>query len=97
MTQYQTRKSLNVPYSDSIFKEFYMEELEKNPLYRHLLTAMKAESKWPQEAWREALGDLHDYESVCFQKAFDRMQEICGTESDSAVKLNEFVFYRSMF
>ncbi|MDO4640416.1 MAG: hypothetical protein Q4A84_01755 [Neisseria sp.] len=91
-----TRK-IKQPHIDAIFREYYLEELAKNPLYRHLLAAMQNKPQWSQEAWFEALGDLHDYEYACFQNAFERIQEINGQGEQGAVRLNEFVFYRSAF
>lgn len=83
--------------NDGIFKEYYMEELAANPLYRHLVAALGERPDWPQEQWSEALRDVHDYEYQCFKNAFYRMREICGEDAPASVKLNEFVLYSSRF
>lgn len=96
MTSLQTHKTFS-QQGDSIFKEYYVEELEKNTLYRHLVAAMRGRPDWTPETWSEALRDVHDYEYECFKNAFYRMREICGKDAPASVKLNEFVLYRSAF
>ncbi len=77
-----------------IFKEYYQEELQRNPLYEHLLYALQHRSQWPDEAWLAAAHDFRDYEYACFKTALYRMRQINGTAAGQ-VRDNEFILFQS--
>ena len=85
-------------YADGVvFKEYYQEELNHNPLYRHMLYALQHRDQWPEEAWLEAVRDFRDYEYSCFKNALYRMHEIDGQEAVDYIRENEFIFFQSTF
>ena len=67
------------------FKDFYQEELEANPLYRHLAEALKHASSMPDGQYEEAIADLHEFERMCFTHAVE------------IIRPNDFFFFRSQF
>ena len=85
-------------YADSfVFKEYYQEELNLNPLYRHMLYALQHKDQWPEEAWLEAVRDFRDFEYLCFKNALQRLREINGDKIANHVRENEFVLFQSTF
>ena len=80
-----------------IFKEYYQEELNHNPLYRHMLYALQHKDQWPEEAWLEAVRDFRDFEYSCFKNALQRLREINGDKIANHVRENEFVLFQSTF
>ena len=80
-----------------IFKEYYQEELNQNPLYRHMLYALQHKDQWPEEAWLEAVRDFRDFEYSCFKNALQRLREINGDKIANHVRENEFVLFQSTF
>ena len=79
------------------FKDFYQEELEANPLYRHLIEALKHASFMPAGQYKEAIADLHEFERKCFKNAYIRLNQLSYRHAVEIIRPNDFFFFRSQF
>lgn len=79
------------------FKDFYQEELEANPLYRHLAEALKYASSMPAGQYEEAIADLHEFERICFTNAYIRLDQLSYGHAVEIIRPNDFFFFRSQF
>ena len=79
------------------FKDFYQEELEANPLYRHLAEALKHASSMPAGQYEEAIADLHEFERMCFTNAYIRLDQLSYGHAVEIIRPNDFFFFRSQF
>ena len=79
------------------FKDFYQEELEANPLYRHLIEALKHASSMPAGQYEEAIADLHEFERKCFKNAYSRLNQLSYGHAVEIIRPNDFFFFRSQF
>ena len=77
------------------FQDFYREELENNPLYRHLAEALKTPAALPEAAYRAAAADLHEFERECFQTAYVRLNALSDGHAADIVSPNDFFFFRT--
>ena len=81
----------------AMFKDFYEEELSSNALYPYMLTALRNKKGWSSENWLSALSELHNFEYNCFKRAHRRLDRLSHGHAHDVVRLNEFVFFRSVF
>lgn len=79
----------------TVFKEFYEEALNANPLYAHLLYTLNYCLWQEREAWRQAVAALHEYEYSSFKIALRKTRDI--DHGDVAIYENEFDLFRTVF
>ncbi|WP_315359773.1 hypothetical protein [Neisseria bacilliformis] len=79
------------------FKDFYQEELDRNPFYRYMAEMLRRPGCLPPHTRLEAVGELHDFERECFQTAFFRLNVLSEGRAAEIVKPNDFFFFRTAF
>ncbi|MGF6147740.1 Uncharacterised protein [Kingella potus] len=79
------------------FKDFYQEELDRNPFYRYMVQMLRRPDCLPPHVRTEAVGELHDFEHECFQTAFFRLNILAEGHAHEIVKPNDFFFFRTAF